>query len=383
MGKFGIFDDEGDKQATKPALVKEGPVKRVIKDTWSIKPFPKSPAKKSVLKLPIMDVEEVVVKPIKVIDKNKTVEQQVQDTLDLISKMERDWFRERETQDQIKQDKAKQDQLKQDQIQAEANAKAARDKAEMIVKEEQTRLAKEQQKVSSPLKAAPLVSLPQELPKKSPLQILPSTAVPTAKLESIPNPAQPLVPFKVNPPQPVNPQIDTQTKQPPREVGTKKALETSAAILHKLEQVKGLKNSLPAQYQNQLLRDKMKINRTVGQLTNSQKKLVPLIKDLNLLFTSNQTQVEYYQILLYLCAKKIVKQAEMEISVKQESCFPIGILVVHLSTKHPEFNQILLGRMMKKCPYIVPCYPRKQADESKEAYQARLGYKMKGKNVQY
>lgn len=72
----------------------------------------------------------------------------------------------------------------------------------------------------------------------------------------------------------------------------------------------------------------------------------------------------------------------MEVSVKQDSAFPLAILSVHLSSKHPPFQDILLGRMMKKCPYIVPMYPRKQPAESLKEYQKRLGYNVKSDPIE-
>ena len=365
MGKFGLFDDDKDNEngALKtPNNIKlpRVPSKSLdrVKDTWCVKPFPKSPSKVAAAPGPrSMKIEQVIVEPVKIIHKNKLLEDEVAKTLDLIARLEKDWFAEKEAEAEMRKDE----------INRKEEEQKIKAKAALKAKENQAKLMAEQEKAKTLSQPTTKPVIPTNLSKNSPLQILPAT------VESIPKPSQSLAPNL-----PVIPQNPLQSAQPLREVGSKSALETSSFILQKLEQTKTLKKSLPQQFQNQLLRDKMKINRTVGQLTNSQKKLVPLIKDLNQLFTSSQQQPEYYRILLYLCAKKIVKQAEMEISVKQESCFPIGILVVHLSNKHPEFNQILLGRMMKKCPYVVPCYPRKQADESKEAYQARVGYKMKG-----
>lgn len=134
---------------------------------------------------------------------------------------------------------------------------------------------------------------------------------------------------------------------------------------------------------NQIMAGKMLINRSVGQLTRSVNQLVPLVKKFVELFTAAQSRSqEEYELVMYLAAKKIVKQAEMEVSVKQDSAFPLGILSVNISTKHPAFQEVLLGRMMKKCPYIVPMYPRKQPNESLKEYQKRLGYNVKKEPVE-
>ncbi|KAJ3369928.1 Nuclear pore complex nucleoporin component [Kappamyces sp. JEL0680] len=172
-----------------------------------------------------------------------------------------------------------------------------------------------------------------------------------------------------------------QPVQPPPQIVSEIAWKTASEYLARADRVKtstkpGLLANADAH--NQLLRQKMKINRTVGQLTRSFKQLVPLIKALAGVFTEAQTlSPEFYEVIMYLAAKKIVKQAETEVSVKKDSAFPLAVLAVHLFSKHPPFLGILLGRMMKKCPYIVPMYPRKQADETLVDYQKRLGYNVK------
>jgi hypothetical protein len=68
-----------------------------------------------------------------------------------------------------------------------------------------------------------------------------------------------------------------------------------------------LKNS---DTQNQLMRDKMKINRTVGQLAKSMKQVVPLIKGLESTFAdASHISSEYYEVVMYLAAKKIIVSA--------------------------------------------------------------------------
>ncbi|KAJ3325921.1 hypothetical protein HDV06_002306 [Boothiomyces sp. JEL0866] len=135
---------------------------------------------------------------------------------------------------------------------------------------------------------------------------------------------------------------------------------------------------------NELMKCKMKINRTVGQLTRSQPQLIRLAKSLNEIFNgAKEKSVEFFQVVMYLAAKKIIKQAETEVSVKNDTAYPLAILCVHLGTKHPEFWQVLLGRFMKKCIFIIPCYLVKPKEETLQVYQERLGFKKNETEIQY
>ena len=68
---------------------------------------------------------------------------------------------------------------------------------------------------------------------------------------------------------------------------------------------------------------------------------------------------DIYQYLMYLVAKQIVKQAETEIAVKKDLAFPIAIFCCMLMEKHKAFKDLLVGKMITKCPYVVPMYIKK------------------------
>ena len=179
---------------------------------------------------------------------------------------------------------------------------------------------------------------------------------------------------------------ESQSIPPPPQIVSETAFAVALKCLDRVNNIKtSIKPTLlsnPASA-NQIMKDKMLINRSVGQLTRSMKQLVPLVKKLAEIFSNAKAKsTELYELLMYLAAKKIVKQSEMEVSVKQDSAFPLAILAVHLSSKHPAFQEVLFGRMIKKCPYIVPMYPRKQPNESLKEYQKRLGYNVKNDPIE-
>lgn len=61
--------------------------------------------------------------------------------------------------------------------------------------------------------------------------------------------------------------------------------------------------------------------------------------------------------------------------------FPLALICILLFKKHTEFQGILLGRFMKRCPYITPRYILKLEDESMQDYSKRLRYKEVDENV--
>jgi hypothetical protein len=62
---------------------------------------------------------------------------------------------------------------------------------------------------------------------------------------------------------------------------------------------------------------------------------------------------------MYLVAKQVVKQAETEVAVKKDLAFPIAVFCCMLMEKHLAFKNYLIGKMITKCPYIVPMYVKK------------------------
>lgn len=68
-----------------------------------------------------------------------------------------------------------------------------------------------------------------------------------------------------------------------------------------------------------------------------------------------------YGYLLSHTSKAFIKQAENEIAAKADAAFPLARVVLGLLLRgHAAFGQMLFARMVKKCPWVVPYYPRRQ-----------------------
>ncbi|KAI8927632.1 GLE1-like protein-domain-containing protein [Entophlyctis helioformis] len=124
---------------------------------------------------------------------------------------------------------------------------------------------------------------------------------------------------------------------------------------------------------NSVFKFKMLITQKTGQLTRSLKKVQALDRNLT---EANKAGPQMFELVMDMTAKQIIKQASTEVAVKRNMAFPLANVCVLLFNKHKEFLPILLGRFIKKCPYIVPLYPRKLPDEPVLQFRKRQGYKI-------
>lgn len=102
-----------------------------------------------------------------------------------------------------------------------------------------------------------------------------------------------------------------------------------------------------------LSRHKRKINPKFGQLTNSNAQLRTIQQELcNLVDQTRDNNLAYLWILNFI-AKAIVHQAETEVRVKPESALALAKLAVNLMTRYSELHELLMARLVKKCPFVI------------------------------
>ena len=145
----------------------------------------------------------------------------------------------------------------------------------------------------------------------------------------------------------------------------------SLPYLDKIRKIKEVKKD--TKITNELLKLKMKINRTVGQLTANKDSLIVLIKQFHEIFDHPQRELLYY-----ITCKKIVKQSETEVAVRKESVFPLALLCVYVSNKFEGFSGYLIGRILQKNEFLIPrlstANPRKyyKKDETDIQFMERM-----------
>ncbi|KAJ3159589.1 Nuclear pore complex nucleoporin component, partial [Geranomyces michiganensis] len=159
------------------------------------------------------------------------------------------------------------------------------------------------------------------------------------------------------------------------------AQDQFAARLALVKNIKTKLKPLVASGENKALTDsvfkaKMNFTRRTGQIMNSEKKIIEIAVEINgTLKGAKAAGNECLSVCMDILAKQILKQAEGEVAVRRPAAFPIAILCVMLYRAYPEFLDILLGRMAKRCPYIANASFTKLPDEDAEAFRVRLGYR--------
>ncbi|KAJ1667745.1 hypothetical protein EV178_001213 [Coemansia sp. RSA 1646] len=117
------------------------------------------------------------------------------------------------------------------------------------------------------------------------------------------------------------------------------------------------------------------IVRSFGQLKDSQEFVSRISGTVIQLVSQSPTGVE--QWMLNLVAKAIVKQAEKEVSVAHHAAFPLAAATVLVMRRFPQLADMLLVRLVKKCPYVIPEYVARKDGQSVEEYLRSIGYKEK------
>ncbi|KAJ2857482.1 hypothetical protein J3B02_000974 [Coemansia erecta] len=130
---------------------------------------------------------------------------------------------------------------------------------------------------------------------------------------------------------------------------------------------------------NYCVRQRGLITRGVGQLKDSMEfvnrvaRTIAGIVDESAQLHGTDTQ----EWMLNLVAKAFVKQAEKEVSVAHHAAYPLAAAAVLLMQRYPRLIDMLLVRLIKKCPYVVPQFFPKKDGQTPDEYLRSIGYKEK------
>nr|XP_039272872.1 nucleoporin GLE1-like [Styela clava] len=75
-----------------------------------------------------------------------------------------------------------------------------------------------------------------------------------------------------------------------------------------------------------------------------------------------------------LIARKIVSQANEQVSANFTSAFSIAFMVIGIWAESSDFGDLFLAHLQSKCIYSVPMYLLKQDSQTEEEHQKLLGY---------
>lgn len=76
-----------------------------------------------------------------------------------------------------------------------------------------------------------------------------------------------------------------------------------------------------------------------------------------------------------LVAEKFVLQGDLLISSNPEAAFNYAAVIVALWNDFPDFGKLVLAHFYEVCPYLVPWYAPRTADQTTEDYYKSQGYK--------
>lgn len=126
---------------------------------------------------------------------------------------------------------------------------------------------------------------------------------------------------------------------------------------------------------------KRQITPKIGQLTNSRQEISRITQAIaSVLDAAKQAAAsgsgDVYTWILNHLSKCLIRQAEQEVAAKQDTAYPLARVVVWLLLLgHVELADVLMARLCKKCPWVIPVWPTRTKDMTEEAYRQTMGYK--------
>ncbi|CAG8477421.1 7850_t:CDS:2 [Funneliformis caledonium] len=131
-----------------------------------------------------------------------------------------------------------------------------------------------------------------------------------------------------------------------------------------------------SQLKAQSLESRRAITLALNTLTNDRIKIIDIATRLDKMLKSVQNNKQLYYFLLNFTAKGIVKHAEVDVLSNESAAFPFAHVSVLLSTEHPDFmDKLMMVRLVKKCPYVLPRYYVKLPNQSLNDFRKQMGYK--------
>ncbi|CAO3611662.1 unnamed protein product [Cunninghamella echinulata] len=117
------------------------------------------------------------------------------------------------------------------------------------------------------------------------------------------------------------------------------------------------------------------IKRTIIQIQFKEQIIIEKYKVLyNHLLTIKNQSNDAFHVLLNHLAKALLLQVRQEVDGSPFAAYFLGRLAVLLSGSIPEFKDYLFGRLLKRCPYLVPNYFDDDVTLSQEEIKKLLHY---------
>jgi len=123
------------------------------------------------------------------------------------------------------------------------------------------------------------------------------------------------------------------------------------------------------------------IHLSLNQIACSRKSVSRQIETLSSILNKTKQNQLVHTYCLNLVAQKLVAQSGIQISRKSESAFAFAVVAVMISAKFSKLMPLILVHLAETCPYVIPMYPPKRPQQSREDYFVNtLKYKKKVDN---
>ncbi|OCF30767.1 hypothetical protein I316_07574 [Kwoniella heveanensis BCC8398] len=130
------------------------------------------------------------------------------------------------------------------------------------------------------------------------------------------------------------------------------------------------------------------MTRGLGQVVNTQETVTRVTNDIHNILSQqlpsppspssptslNEATPKAYAYLLSHLSKALIKQAESEVNAKPDAAFPLARIIVGLLLRgHAALGEVLFARFVKKCPWAIPYYPKRQPNQPREEFEKSTG----------
>ncbi|KAJ2592277.1 Nuclear pore complex nucleoporin component [Coemansia sp. RSA 1797] len=116
------------------------------------------------------------------------------------------------------------------------------------------------------------------------------------------------------------------------------------------------------------------VTRGVGQLKDSWEFIGRTADSIKSILSASAS-ADVQDWMLNLVAKSLVKQAEREVSVAPHAAYPLAATAVLVMQAYPKLSDMLMIRLVKKCPFVVPQYMAKQPGQNTDDFIKAAGYR--------
>lgn len=122
------------------------------------------------------------------------------------------------------------------------------------------------------------------------------------------------------------------------------------------------------------------IKRTVAQLQASHQVILEKYNTIYAhLMGVKQQSADAFEVMLNFLAKVFLLQVKQEIHATPHAAYFLARFAYLVCSTIPEFSDYLMGRLMKRCPYLIPQYHDDDPNLTQDEIKARLRYSVANK----